>query len=182
MSESQSGSATSDTSVVEQAQEKVEEGLGQARGVARGALAGQIGERSSQAGEQLRQLATAFRDAGEGLKSQGSGSDAPARIIGGLSERADEVGSYLAESSSDRLLHDVEHFGRRNPWLVISGGLLLGIAASRLLKASSDRRFEELRTQGYSSRQRPSQWGQLPAPGGADGNPGQVLPAAGAQS
>ena len=100
MSGSQDGSTTPGTSVVEHAQEKVQEGLGQARGVARGALAGTIGERSSQAGEQLRQLATAFRDAGEGLKSQGSGSEAPARIIVGLSERADQFGSYLAESSS----------------------------------------------------------------------------------
>ena len=41
----------------------------------------------------------------------------------------------------------------------MSGGLVLGIAASRLLKASSSRRFKELRAQGYSSRQRPSQWG-----------------------
>ena len=53
---------------------------------------GRLASGRPQAGEQLRQLATAFREAGEGLKSQGSGSEAPARIIVGLSERADQFG------------------------------------------------------------------------------------------
>jgi hypothetical protein len=36
----------------------------------------------------------------------------------------------------------VEDFGRRQPWAVIAGGLALGFAASRFLKASSSRRYE----------------------------------------
>ena len=38
-------------------------------------------------------------------------------------------------------------FGRRQPWAVIAGGLALGFAASRFLKASSSRRYES----GYQS-------------------------------
>src|SRR6185503_20570264 len=100
---------------------------------------GQVESRSSQVGQQLREVAEAFRRTGRDLQSEGG--ETPARVVDGLSERAERLGSYLSESSSDRLLHDVEHFGRRNPWLVIAGGMVLGLAASRLVKASSNRRF-----------------------------------------
>ena len=40
-------------------------------------------------------------------------------------------------------LGDIEDFGRKQPWVVIGGGIALGIAASRFLKASSSRRYEQ---------------------------------------
>ncbi|HEU4657504.1 MAG TPA: hypothetical protein VFR97_08265, partial [Capillimicrobium sp.] len=42
----------------------------------------------------------------------------------------------------DRILSDVERVARDNPWAVIAGGVVLGFAASRFLKASSRKRFE----------------------------------------
>jgi hypothetical protein len=59
--------------------------------------------------------------------------------------------------------------------LVVGGGLVVGLAASRLLKASSTRRFEELRQRGYTSRQQYPTWDAYrlqPAPAtGGDGPP-----------
>jgi hypothetical protein len=49
----------------------------------------------------------------------------------------------MKDSDADRILGDVEDFARSNPWAVAAGGLALGFAASRLLKASSSRRYEE---------------------------------------
>ena len=49
----------------------------------------------------------------------------------------------MKESDADRILSDVEDFARSNPWAVAAGGLALGFVASRVLKASSSRRYEE---------------------------------------
>jgi hypothetical protein len=57
-------------------------------------------------------------------------------------DRAERLGGYLQNSDGDQILRDVEDFGRRNPWAVAAGGLLLGFAASRLLKASSSQRYQ----------------------------------------
>ena len=69
------------------------------------------------------------------------GKDAPARYVEQAADRAERVGGYLERSDGERILHDVEDFGRRNPWAVAAGGLLLGFAASRMLKASSGDRY-----------------------------------------
>ena len=56
-------------------------------------------------------------------------------------DQADRLGDYLRSASGDSILRDVERFTRSNPWLVAGGGLVLGFAASRFLKASSSRRY-----------------------------------------
>jgi hypothetical protein len=42
----------------------------------------------------------------------------------------------------------VEDFARRNPWAVAAGGLVLGLAASRMLKASSSQRYRSSLSNG----------------------------------
>jgi hypothetical protein len=80
------------------------------------------------------------RSIAEELRNQGK--DAPANLAEQVANRADRVGDYLKEASGDRLLRDVEDFARRQPMLVAAGGLVLGFAASRFMKASSSRRYE----------------------------------------
>ncbi|MBX5469138.1 MAG: hypothetical protein IRZ21_04480 [Thermoleophilaceae bacterium] len=118
-----------------QAQEKVQEAAGQARG----RLREQLDKRTSEAGERVTGMAGDARSVSEELRRQGK--EAPAKLADQAAERAERLGSYLSESDADRMLGDVESFGRRQPMAVMLGGLAVGFAASRFLKASSSRRY-----------------------------------------
>ena len=123
-----------------QAQEKGKEKAQEVAGQARGKLREQVDERSTQAGQQVNATADDVRAVADELRKQGK--DAPARYAEQAAERAQRVGGWLEEADGDRILRDVEDFGRRNPWAIAAGGLALGFAASRLLKASSQSRYE----------------------------------------
>ena len=123
--------------VREQAGEQVRNATGQARDRARE----QVDQRSTQAGEQVHHHASDLREVAQQLRAQGK--DGPARIADQVAERAERAGSWMKESDGDRILGDAEDFARRNPWAVAAGGVALGFVASRVLKASSSRRYEE---------------------------------------
>lgn len=106
---------------------------------ARGRLREQVDQRSTQAGERVSGTAGDVRSVAEELRRQGK--DVPARLADQAADRADHVGRYLKAADADRLLADVEDFARKRPWAVAAGGLALGFAASRLLKASSSQRY-----------------------------------------
>src|SRR5215218_10560358 len=120
----------------EVAQENAHGALGQARG----RLRDQVDQRSTQAGDQIHSTAQDVRNVAEQLRGQGK--DAPARVAEQVADRAESFGTYLRDADGERLLRDVEDFARRQPWLVAAGGLALGFAASRFLKASSSRRYQ----------------------------------------
>jgi hypothetical protein len=108
-------------------------------GQARGRLREQIDQRSTQAGDEIRSTAHQVRGLAEQLRAQGK--DMPARMVEQAADRSESFGNYLRNADGERLLGDVESFARRQPWAVAVGGLALGFAASRLLKASSSRRY-----------------------------------------
>src|SRR5215211_6129706 len=141
-------STGSDASATDQAQDKAQQAAGQAQekaqqaaGQAKGALRTQVDQRSTQAGERVSGFVSDVRSVGQQLREQGK--DQPAKLADQAAERAERVSSYLTQSDADRILHDVEDFGRRQPWLVVAGGAMLGLAASRFLKASSTRRYDQ---------------------------------------
>jgi hypothetical protein len=121
--------------VASQAQDKAREAAGQARG----RVSEQVDQRSTQVGEQVKSNAGDVRSFADQLREQGK--DTPARYVEQAADRAERMGGYLAESDGDKILRDVEDFGRRNPWAVAAGGLILGFVASRMLKASSGERY-----------------------------------------
>jgi len=86
-------------------------------------------------------MASDVRAVSASLREQGK--DQPAKLAEQAADRAERLGSYLRESDADRILGDVEDFGRRQPWAVIAGGVTLGLVASRFLKASSIDRYEQ---------------------------------------
>jgi hypothetical protein len=133
---------------VGEAQEKAQEVAGEARekaqeaaGKAQEGLRQQLDQRSSRAGEQVSSTAQDLRSVGEELRKQGK--DTPAKLADRAAEQTEKVGSYLKETRSDQMLHDVEDFGRQRPWAVLAGGLIVGVAAARFLKASSRTRYEQ---------------------------------------
>jgi hypothetical protein len=131
-----------------QAQEKAQEAAGQAKGKVRD----QVDQRSTQAGEQVHSAAQDARSVAEELRSKGK--EQPAKYAEQAADRVERLGSYLKDSDGDKILGDVEDFARRQPMAVLAGGLALGFATSRFLKASSAKRYQ---TSGGSSRGFPGQ-------------------------
>jgi len=99
----------------------------------------QVDQRSTQAGQQVNTVADDVRTVAGELRNQGK--DKPAQYAEQAAERVQSVGQWLENSNGDKILTDVEDFARRKPWAVAAGGLVLGLAASRFLKASSSERY-----------------------------------------
>lgn len=154
-----SGQTAQDEGMLGAAREQVQEQTGKAAEQARN-VAGQasdrartmVDERSTQVGDQIGSQAGDLRSVADQLREQGK--DGPAKFADQAADRADRVAAYMRDNDADTILGDVERVARDNPWAVVAGGIALGFAASRFLKASSRRRFAA----GGSSQPRP----QLP--------------------
>jgi len=133
-----------DASTADQAKEKAQEAAGQAKEKAGSQLRSQVDQRSNEAGQRVSGLASDVRSVGQQLREQGK--DQPAKLADQAADRAEQLGGYLTGHDAERILGDLEDFGRRQPWAVIGGGIALGLVASRFLKASSARRYEQRST------------------------------------
>ena len=100
----------------------------------------QVEERSTQAGEQLHAVGEALRSGVNDLRTEGKG--VPADIVDAIARRTDDLGAYLQSTNADKILDDIEGYARRRPWLAAGAAAVAGFVASRVVKASSDRRFE----------------------------------------
>lgn len=155
---SESGSeAAASGGAVEQAQEKVGAGVEQAKSSAGSLIRSQVDERSSQLGEQLHGAVQALRQAEQTMEQEGTPGS---QLVERAAAEVERTARYLSESDGRRVLNDLEGVGRRNPWAVIGGGIVLGFLGARFLKASSSRRFEEYRKTYESS------WAPQPLPSG----------------
>ncbi len=129
------------TSTQEQAQEaaaQAKDKAGEAAQQAKGRARDQVDQRSTQAGEQVSAQAADVRAVADSLRDQGK--DGPAKLAEQAADRAETLGSYLQDADADRILGDLEDLGRKQPLAVIAGGLVLGFAASRFIKATSQQR------------------------------------------
>ena len=129
-----------------------------------------LDERTTQAGGQARQMAQALRRSGAQLREQGEGQQV-AGLTEGAADRIERLGGYLERTSGDEFLRDAEDFARQRPWMVAGLGLMVGLAASRFLKASSERRYES--SQG-NRHGRPYRYGDASTDVGS-GNGGREL-------
>jgi ElaB/YqjD/DUF883 family membrane-anchored ribosome-binding protein len=150
--EQESGLARAGHEVQEKAQEF--------RGETSDRLREQMDQRSTQAGEQARAVGQALRRSSQQLRTEGK--EAPARVVEEVARRADDLGGYLESASVDRMLQDVEAFARRRPWLTGAAAAAAGFLASRLVRASSNRRYEAA---GFDGRALESRARGLPAGG-----------------
>jgi hypothetical protein len=139
----QSPSASATDTAKEQVQEKAEAAQEKLKGGAQQAqerMREQVDQRSTQAGAQVSATADALRTTSRQLRGQGQ--DAPAQAAEKVAHHAERLGGYLSESSADRILSDLEDFGRRQPLAVAGLGVVAGFMASRFLKASSRERYQ----------------------------------------
>jgi hypothetical protein len=127
--------------MVQEKAQQAKEQVHQATGSAQDRIREQVDTRSTEAGHQVDSVGEAMRTAGEQLRGQGN--ELPAKVAEQLAQRAEQLGGYLRESDADRILGDLEGFGRRQPWVVAAVGLAVGVAGARFLKASGRRRYRQ---------------------------------------
>jgi len=129
------GSSGSSTSTVEQAKEQVSDMAGQAQTKIRSAVSDQVDQRSDQASEQIESVADDVRAVSDSLRERNQ--DMAAQIADRAADYAQQLSDYLRESDADKIMRDVEGYARQQPWAVIAAGLVVGFAASRVLRASA---------------------------------------------
>ena len=109
----------------------------------RGKLGETLDRRTTEMGGQARQVANALRQTSSQMTAQ---PDHAGQQVGQAAEwvagRVERLGGYLEHTNGDHLLREAGDFARRRPWMVAGMGLVAGLAASRFLKASSERRYE----------------------------------------
>ena len=123
-----------------------------------------LDQRTNEVGGQVRKMAQVLRRGGEQLSSA---NDAPqaAGLAKGAADRIERLGAYLESTSGHGLVRDVEDMVRRRPSMAAGIGLVSGLAASRFLKASSERRYgDSAQANGV-----PSQYGYRVSPQSTDG-------------
>lgn len=126
--------------VAAQAKEQVQQKAEEVKGQASSRVRDQLDTRSTQIGEQATTFAQALRRAAEHL--DGEGNEAGAKAAHQAADQVERLAGYLTGSSSDRLLADIESFGRRRPWAAGATGAVLGFVGARFLKASSESRYD----------------------------------------
>src|SRR5204862_7151985 len=118
--------------------------------------------------------AQTLRDTASQLRAEGDPQKARfAQVAEQGADRLERVGVYLTTADADELLGRVESMARRQPWLVAGAGLLLGIAAGRLMKASSSERYRA--SMAYRATAEPPMY--APRPVTLDTDPTPAIPA-----
>jgi hypothetical protein len=85
------------------------------------------------AAEQVDQVASAFKNAGNELGGQSMLGNYANELASGMSR----FGRRLRDSSIEQLADDIQSAARRNPTTFVLGGLALGIVLARLVKAAT---------------------------------------------
>ena len=115
----------------------------------------QIERGKDSATNELSQVVNAVRQLGQTL-STGEANGPIARFAAQYSDKAanslDRLTNYLREQDPQRLLNDVQNFGRRQPALLLGGAFLLGFAGARLIKSSMEAASEHSTNRGYQSQ------------------------------
>ena len=65
-------------------------------------------------------------------------------------DRAEDFAQYLRETDARQIIGNVENFARRQPLLFLGGAFVLGVAASRFIKAAGGSQSQQ-HLQGYHS-------------------------------
>ncbi len=140
MSETSIGSAPTGSGTQGQGESLTQQGS-ELKQMGKAQLRDQIDQRTTQAGEQVRSFADVLRRTGSEIEG-GSGSGSVTQIASGAADRLERVGGYLEGAKGDDLLRDAERVARERPLLVAGAAAAVGFTLSRLLKASSESRYD----------------------------------------
>ena len=136
----QEGGAGQASTQVQEAASTAQDKAGELKEQGKSKLGETLDRRTNEAGAQARKMAQALRRSSEQLSNEGNGQQV-AGLAEGAADQIERLGGYLERTSGGELVRDVEDFARRRPWMIAGMGLVAGLAASRFLKASSERRY-----------------------------------------
>jgi hypothetical protein len=85
--------------------------------------------------ERIRRVGSALKSAGDGLQQD---DELAARYAARAAERIEHVADYLGSVEPRALIRDAEQLARSKPALFFGGAFLVGLAAGRFLRASSN--------------------------------------------
>ena len=119
--------------------------------------AGQAAEKQAsramiQASESLDQVAQALRDTGNQMRQ-----DRPelANLADTGAERIDQLSSYVREHDVRGVIDDAEQVARRQPAVLIAGGLALGLILGRVLRSGAEPMGQSMGRQWSGSTTQP---------------------------
>ena len=87
----------------------------------------------TQVGDALEQVAKAARDAAQSLREQ---RPEVANVVETAASKTEEAATYLREHNAREVMSTAEQAARKQPGLVIAGGLALGLVAARFLRSA----------------------------------------------
>jgi ElaB/YqjD/DUF883 family membrane-anchored ribosome-binding protein len=88
----------------------------------------------TKAGDTLEQVARAIRDAGEGLRQE---RPEIAGMADTTAQRVQDASMYLRDHEAREVIDSVQDYARRQPAVIIAGGLALGLLAGRFLRSGT---------------------------------------------
>ena len=106
---------------------------------AQGFLSQQFAQRSKAIGAQVSDTAKNIHTLAQQMR-QDAITEKAAEIAESAASMLEKFGSYIQEHDLDAMLADAERFSRQRPWTVAFGGFMIGMSASRLIKAGAARR------------------------------------------
>ncbi len=112
--------------------------LTQARSSATRAVENAAASGTDSAAARINTTADDVRNVSTSLSDQGM--DTAAQLATRAADLTQRAADYLRDSTPQQILEDVEDMGRRQPWAMLVGGLVVGFAASRFVRASTAHR------------------------------------------
>jgi ElaB/YqjD/DUF883 family membrane-anchored ribosome-binding protein len=88
----------------------------------------------TKAGETLEQVARTIRDAGEGIRQE---RPEIAGIADQTAQRVQDASMYLREHDAREVIDSAQEYARRQPAVVVAGGLALGLLVGRFLRSGT---------------------------------------------
>ena len=87
------------------------------------------------AAQEFGNIGNALHAAADRLSEQ---NDVLASWVGKAADSLDSAKNFLNEREPQDLMHDIQDFSKRNPYLTVGGMFAAGLALSRFFKAGSD--------------------------------------------
>lgn len=109
----------------------------------------QADERRETAAQRLRTLASSIRKVSSDMESE---EPSMANLASTAADQTERLAGYLRNTDARHMLNTAEDFARRQPALFLGGAFLLGLAATRFIKAANGGESAGSRASGVGGR------------------------------